>query len=73
MGKFYNITIWLEDRELDLLEKYNFSEEVIESQIDKDYRWILLDLEIKGLLHSFIVNGKKYYQGSGGYRQILKK
>jgi len=52
MGQFYEITTWLEDRESDLLKKYDFSEEVHENDIHEDERYILHDLEIKGFLYS---------------------
>lgn len=71
MGKFYNIVIWLEDRESNLLTKHNFKEEVLESEIDETDRWILTDLVIKGVLYTHTVNNKKYYQGSTAYLQIL--
>ncbi len=69
MGKFFINKIWLEDREIEILEKYNFKEEVFETEIPEDKRWILLDLELKGFLHSFIFREEKIYQGSGGYLQ----
>ncbi len=71
MGNFYNIKIWLEVRESDLLKKHNFKEEVMENEIDEKERWILTDLEEKGFLRSFVVNNKKYYQGCCGYKQCF--
>lgn len=72
MGKFYDIKIWLEDREIEILEKYNFKEEVWETEIPSDKRYILSDLERKGFIHSVVFGDKKYYQHSGGYSQHFK-
>ena len=44
MGDFYITKIWLENREIELLEKYDFTEEISESDIEEDKRWILHDL-----------------------------
>jgi len=38
MGKFFTTKIWLEDREIEILEKYNFKEEVWETEIPKNKR-----------------------------------
>lgn len=69
MGKFFVSKIWLEDREIEILEKYNFKEEVWETEIPEDKRWILYDLETKGFIHSVVFENKKYYQHSCGYLQ----
>lgn len=69
----YNVTINLEDREYDLLKNHNFSDEIFESEIDENKRWILTDLLIKGLLYSNIVNGKLYYHGTIIYKQIFEE
>jgi hypothetical protein len=69
MGKFFVSYIWLEDREIEILENFNFKEEVWESEIPEDKKHILYDLEKKGFLHSVVFEGKKYYQHSGGYLQ----
>ena len=69
MGKFFVSKIWLEDREIEILEKYNFKEEVWEKEIPEDKRLILYDLETKGFIHSVVFENKKYYQHSGGYLQ----
>lgn len=71
MGNFYNIKMWLEDREVQVLQKYNFSEEVWSTEIDETEKYIMLDLELKGFIRSDIVNGKTYYQGVGGYKQLF--
>jgi hypothetical protein len=72
MGKFYSPIIWLENREIDLLKKHNFKDEVMENEICENDRWILLDLEIKGFLRSFFVDDKKYYQGCVAYKQVFQ-
>ena len=71
MGRFHTTTIWLEDREIALLKKHNFSEEVWESEIDTDQRWVLSDLVTKGYLYAIVFGDKKYYQGTGHYKQLL--
>lgn len=38
MGKFFISKIWLEDREIKILENHNFEEEVWETEIDEDKR-----------------------------------
>ena len=73
MGKFYNIKIWLEDRESELLKSHDFTEEVWESEIEEDKRYILTDLIHKGFIHSNVFEGKTYYQESGGYLQHFNK
>lgn len=57
MGKFFITKTWLEDRE---------------NEIPIEKRWILLDLEIKGFINSFNVDGIKYYTNSSGYLQHFK-
>lgn len=69
---WWTFTTWLEDRELSVLNKYNFLEEVEEMEIDEDERWILTDLKIKGLLYEYHANGKIYYQGTGSYQQLYE-
>ena len=69
MGKIFITKTWLEDREIEILEKYNFKEEVWETEVPEDKRWILYDLETKGFIHSVVFENKKYYQHSGGYLQ----
>ena len=69
MGKFFITKTWLEDREIEILETYNFKEEVWETEIPEDKWWILYDLETKGFIHSVVFENKKYYQHSGGYLQ----
>jgi len=69
MGKFFITKTWLEDREIEILETYNFKEEVWETEIPEDKRWILYDLETKGFIHSVVFENKKYYLHSGGYLQ----
>lgn len=54
MGKFFISKIWLEDREIEILENFDFKKEVFESEIPEDKRWILYDLETKGFLHSVV-------------------
>lgn len=73
MGKFFISKIWLEDREIEILENFDFKKEVFESEIPEDKRWILYDLETKGFLHSVVFENKKYYQESGGYLQYFDK
>lgn len=73
MGKFFISKIWLEDREIEILENFDFKKEVFESEIPEDKRWILYDLETKGFLHSVIFENNKYYQESGGYLQHFDK
>lgn len=69
MGKFFINKIWLEDREIEILENFDFKEKVWHSDIPIGKRWILYDLEVKGFLHSVIFENKKYYLCSGGYLQ----
>lgn len=64
MGKIFNIKVWLEDREINVLKKYNFKEEVFLNKIDEHDK---LDLERKGFLVSYKFNNETYYQGYGGY------
>ena len=68
MGKFYITKTWLEDREIAILETYNFKEEIWETEIPEDKRWILNSLEAKGFIHSVVLD-KKYYFESVGYSQ----
>lgn len=69
MGKFFISKIWLEDREIEMLQTHDFKEVIEETKIPEDKRWILDDLEIKGFIHSFIFENEKYYHHSGGYLQ----
>lgn len=75
MGNFYNIKIWLEDRESSLLENHDFTEEVWESEIDEDKKWILIDLCSKGFLckEYFKEKDESYYTHAGGYLQHFDK
>jgi hypothetical protein len=70
MGQFYISKIWLEDREIEMLGKYDFTEEVLESDIEEDKRWILTDLCIKGFLRLYPTESVgNIYQHAGGYLQ----
>lgn len=69
MGKFYITKTWLEDREIAILETYNFKEEIWETEIPEDKRWILNSLEAKGFIYSVVFENKKYYVESAGYSQ----
>jgi hypothetical protein len=69
MGKFYITKTWLEDREIAILETYNFKEEIWETEIPEDKRWILNSLEAKGFIYSVVFKDKKYYVESVGYSQ----
>jgi len=70
MGKFYITKTWLEDREIELLKQHDFTEEVFEKEVEKDKRWILTDLCMKGFLHKLSTDdGDDIYQEAGGYLQ----
>jgi len=69
MGKFFMSKIWLEDREIEILNNYDFTEEVFENEIDKDKRWILDDLCHKGFLFLYPTDKGNIYQNAGGYLQ----
>jgi hypothetical protein len=73
MGKFFIIKTWLEDREIEILEKYNFKEEVYDGEIHNSEKYILDDLILKGFIHSVGYGNRKYYQHSVGYLQHFDK
>ncbi len=69
MGRFFDCRIWLEDREIEVLESYDFTEEVPKHTIPKDKHWILDDLCCKGFLVFYRTDEDEYYQNAGGYLQ----
>tara|TARA_B110000977_G_C10891797_1_gene421744 strand:+ start:636 stop:857 length:222 start_codon:yes stop_codon:yes gene_type:complete len=69
MGKFFISKIWLEDREIEILNKYDFTEEVFENEVEEDKRWILHDLCNKGFLYLYPTDEGNIYQNAGGYLQ----
>lgn len=73
MGKFFITKIWLEDREIEMLNKYDFTEEVFETNVDEDKRWILTDLCIKGFLYLYPTDEGNIYTHAGGYLQHFKQ
>jgi len=62
----FDTKIALYQREIELLKKHNFEEEVSEKFITEEEKWILTDLKQKGVLYNY--NG--YYQGTCIYKQI---
>ena len=72
MGQFFVSKTWLEDREIELLREYDFTEEVLEFDIPEDKRWILDDLCEKGFLHLYPSHVGHIYQHAGGYLQHFK-
>jgi hypothetical protein len=69
MGKFYTTTTWIEDDEYDLLSKYDFYEEIWETEFLGNEINIARNLESKGFIHSTLFEGRKFYQGTSGYLQ----
>jgi hypothetical protein len=69
MGQFYITKTWLEDREIDLLKSYDFTEEVFEEEIEEDELYILGDLCSKGFLKRCDSSKGTYYLGAGGHPQ----
>lgn len=62
-------TIYLYDRHVELLDKYNFEEEMLESIFPEEEKDPLLDLKESGFINTFFVNGKTYVQGTRIYKQ----
>ncbi len=63
--------IYFYDRELELLNKFNFKEEICEDEFIQDEKYIITDLKQKGVIYSFYVNDKNYYQGTTIYQQLI--
>lgn len=64
--QIFNIKIGLYEREINVLKKYDFSEEIHKDKISQDDKWIMTDLKQKGFIYEY----QSYYQGTVSYKQI---
>ncbi len=66
-------TLYLYDRHVKLLDKYDFEEEMLESVFTEEEKDPLLDLKESGFINTFFVNGKTYVHGTRIYKQYKYK
>ena len=65
-----DFTLYFYEKEMELLKKFNFNEEINEFNFTKNEIGTVRDLKEKGILSSFVVDGKTYFQGTGIYKQL---
>jgi hypothetical protein len=67
--RMFNFQLALYSREESVLRKFDFENDIPLEDFDEEEQNILMDLESKGMIFSYIVDGEKYYHGTALYLQ----
>lgn len=68
-GTLYTVKIFLYDREIEILKKYDFTEEIFKINIPQEEHYILNDLCSKGFIQCHYNDDKIYYHKTNSYLQ----